>query len=271
MLESINKLTEPLKSSFITLLQTREHDVYRNDNAQYVHHLGNNLDILEDFIKGNGWPSQSLLSELGISEEDAWCIETSAFLCVQHADCNIVPLQSIDTQNALTRLSAITSRQEAILNVMKTQKAHSGFICYLTDRIARNSLNPQEYGTQYQSHPHEKLYVNIDSTPCPMDELSQEQIELLITKRQEAGLEEAKPWFQSRDTLTIPLQFVPNKVIEFLHSDKLSQTLKSIAESRLAEKESSSESSQHLNLHNKISASTSTSSIPSQEPPEIGR
>ena len=89
-----------------------------------------NLALVTAFVRQHGWPSE---------KKDGLAVETAAFLMVQHADGNMAC--------APNALAETTQKQLALLTVMQ-QEAKPAFTAFVTDRVLRNSGQPQRYGTQ---------------------------------------------------------------------------------------------------------------------------
>lgn len=116
--------------------------------AKWMRICQENLDIVTDFVKEYGWPSQR---KYGLN------VETAAFLMVQHGDANT----ALDKQS----LVQATQKQAALLNVMQ-EEVTPGFAAFVTDRVLRNIGKPQRFGTQFYPR---NVIDNIED-PAHLDE-----------------------------------------------------------------------------------------------------
>ncbi len=170
MFESFKKITtsNQIKEALLAIVATRVTDFFPDTNgqspteehfAQYTSMVEANYKTLKSYTDQHGWPSKEKLTKMGLSQEDALAVETSAFLCIQHLDTNITPRikakhyditgqELASTWQDKLGNDRVVERQREMLELMEKDGANRGFCCYLTDRVLRNSNQPQLFGTQ---------------------------------------------------------------------------------------------------------------------------
>lgn len=232
MFESVNQIQdEQIRSDVISLIATRITDRHKGDHEKYVQDLEANYETLDNFVESHGWPTVDKLTALGISEEDALAVETSAFLCVQHLDANIGPRlkASSTTEEQVGRTwkeeledSRVIERQEKMLLIMKEAGANKGMICYLTDRNLRDKDLPQKYCTQYYPLG-QRGQIEINGDVHSLDDLKVDNPELikgLLDKRMADGLTETSIFSLEKESHQ-PLQFLPQDMLSTLSDIRL--------------------------------------------------
>jgi len=169
MFESLKNITSSgEREALLSIVDTRMTDYFPDTGgkrptqehfAQYSSMVEANYETLKSYTDQHGWPSQEKLTKMGLSQEDALAVETSAFLCVQHLDANITPRikaghyditgqELASTWQGKLSEDRVVERQSEMLSLMQEDGANRGFCCYLTDRVLRNSDQPQLFGTQ---------------------------------------------------------------------------------------------------------------------------